>query len=83
MTDEILDDIKKKKIHFINGRINGCPRNPENPFVRGKKNTIKLRKQCKVEVAKQRINGRQRIIEKTSKNKTKNQKQKACDYSSK
>lgn len=64
MTDEILDDIKKKKIHFINGRINGCPRNPENPFLHGKKNTIKLRKQCNVEVAKQRINGRQRIIEK-------------------
>lgn len=87
MTDEILDDIKKKKIHFINGRINGCPRNPENPFVRGKKNTIKLRKQCKVEVAKQRINGRQRIIEKNkqkqNKKPTKNQKQKACDYSSK
>lgn len=77
MTDEILDDIKKKKIHFINGRINGCPRNPENPFVRGKKNTIKLRKQCKVEVAKQRINGRQRIIEKNKQKQNKKPKAKS------
>lgn len=61
MTDEIVDDIKKKKIHFINGRINGCLRDPDNPFICGKKNrTIKLRKQCRVEVVKQRINGRQK-----------------------
>lgn len=77
MTDEILDDIKKKKIHFINGRINGCPRNPENPFVRGKKNTIKLRKQCKVEVAKQRIKSRQRIIEKNKQKQNKKPKAKS------
>ena len=70
MTDEIVDDIKKKKIHFINGRINGCLRDPDNPFVCGKKNrTIKLRKQCRVEVVKQRINGRQRIIGGGQKNK--------------
>lgn len=77
MTDEILDDIKKKKIHLINGRINGCPRNPENPFVRGKKNTIKLRKQCKVEVAKQRIKSRQRIIEKNKQKQNKKPKAKS------
>jgi hypothetical protein len=51
----------RRKSHFINGRINGCPRDPDNPC--GKKNrTIELRKQCRVEVVKQRINGRQRII---------------------
>ena len=82
--------LKRRKSHFINGRINGCPRDPDNPFVCGKKNrTIKLRKQCRVEVVKQRINGRQRIIggggTKKQKNErpTNNQKQKACDYSSK
>ena len=62
--------LKRRKSHFINGRINGCLRDPDNPFVCGKKNrTIKLRKQCRVEVVKQSINGRQRIIGGGQKNK--------------
>jgi hypothetical protein len=57
-----LMTLKRRKSHFINGRINGCLRDPDNPFVCGKKNrTIKLRKQCRVEVVKQSINGRKNV----------------------
>jgi hypothetical protein len=63
VSEKILTAIKWKKEAFHLWKTNGRPKNPDNTYTINKKNTtIKLRKQCRLEIAEKRIQERQNII---------------------
>ncbi|CAC5404051.1 unnamed protein product [Mytilus coruscus] len=64
MNDAIKEAIKKKKLAFYDWKINGHPKESDSIYLKKKKLTTHiLRKECRLEVAKQRMNEeRQKLI---------------------
>ncbi|CAG2253629.1 unnamed protein product [Mytilus edulis] len=71
MSDEILKAIRNKKSAFYYWKANGRPTDCLDPFLLEKKiTTQELRKTCRLEVAQERMQERNEIIEASSSNKT-------------
>lgn len=63
MNDKIWIAIKQKKSAFYEWKVNGRPKDINNIFLQQKKITsYKLRKECRIEVAKRRIEEKNKII---------------------
>ncbi|CAC5404294.1 unnamed protein product [Mytilus coruscus] len=63
MNDAIKEAIKKKKLAFHDWKSNGRPKESDSIYLKKKKLTTHiLRKECRLEVAKHRINERQKLI---------------------
>ncbi|CAG2239126.1 unnamed protein product [Mytilus edulis] len=63
MNDAIKEAIKKKKLAFHDWKLNGRPKESDSIYLKKKKLTTHiLRKECRLEVAKRRINERQKLI---------------------
>lgn len=64
MNDAIRNAITQKKRAFHNWKANGRTRDPNNLYMKAKKETTQLlRKECRLEIANRRIVERQRLIQ--------------------
>jgi hypothetical protein len=63
MNDDIRIALSEKKAAFFKWKEMGRPNNPNNHYLKDKKRTTRLlRKECRLEIARRRINARQELI---------------------